>query len=246
MTCDQVQRWMEEHRPFAQAKGNRIPVSTSQHVESCSTCQRQWQWELAVHHAMHNVAVPDQLEQELQHSLCRVRRERQRARVLYASMAAAAVLLLTLALNWYLQQPYDLAKLSSIVSSLENQRPIASLVVTQPVRIHDLKQWLERQGVNASIPQRIKLQYVTSLQLVEMAGRKVAVLDLQAGGITSKVCLLERRFFNEKSMRQLHDSDNLTSFIISDNDESATLGWMIVEPSSAHLFVEGPLNPNGA
>lgn len=248
MTCESVEQWMIERRSFQVEPDESMPVAVAEHLQTCASCQRQAQWEAAIHRSMHQVEVPGQLELDIQYQLRRARRDRQRARTLYASLAAAAALFLTICLSWYIQRPYDLTKLSAAIVSMEMEslRTIVSQTFTEPVNAQQLKLWLERQGVGVTIPKRLKLQYVTAAHIVEIGGRKVPVLELQAGGSTSRVCLLERRYFDEKSQRQLHDSDNLASFIVADSDDSQSLGWMIVYQGSAQLFVEGTLNPNGA
>jgi hypothetical protein len=109
----------------------------------------------------------------------------------------------------------------------------------------DLKAWLQRQGVNAVIPKKLKVQYLTTAHIIEVQGRKVPVLELRTGGSTCRVCLLERRYFPEKLDRELRELDNLASHIIADSDESSSLGWMIVDQGSAMLFVEDGQSPNG-
>lgn len=248
MTCESVEQWMIEKRAFLVDPDESMPVAVADHLQTCAACQRQAQWEAAIHRSMHQVEVPGQLELDIQYQLRRARRERQRARTLYVSLAAAAALLLTVCLSWYIQRPYDLTKLSAAIVSMEmeSRRTIASQAFAQPVNAQQLKLWLERQGVGATIPKRLKLQCVTAAHIVDIGGRKVPVLELQVGGSAGKVCLLERRFFDEKSLRQLHDNENLSSFILADSDDSQSLGWMIVYQGSAQLFVEGTLNPNGA
>ncbi|MFO0816080.1 MAG: hypothetical protein U0796_22915 [Gemmatales bacterium] len=245
MTCQEVNEWLLTHRPQQATAECHAPQDVLDHVGQCASCQQEQQLDAFLRRAMHQVEPSPDLAGNILWQLRQRRRSQQRAQTLYWSMAAAAAFFLAICLHWYVQQPYDLSQLSQKVAALEFKQPIASLVLEQPLPQAQLVQWFSRQGVSISIPKRLKLEHLTGLYVVESGGRKVAVLELRAGGSVSKVCLLERRFFNTRTQRDMFD-ENLASFVIADSDDAETLGWMIVDKSSAHLFVEGTLPVGGA
>lgn len=246
MTCIEVQNWCLESAIRRPSDCTNAPVEVTQHLSHCAACQANLQLDEQVCSLMKQVEVPAHGAAAVLWNLRKRRRERQRARVLYWSMSAAAALLLALLTGWYLQRPYDLGKLSQTITQLDLQRSITAHQFTAPVQKSDLKAWLQRQGVSAVIPQKLKVQYLTRAHIIEIQGRKVPVLELRAGGSTCHVCLLERRYFHEKRDRDLREHENLASHIIADSDESTSLGWMIVDQGSAMLFVEDGQLPNGA
>lgn len=249
MNCQEVQQWISHSRAFAADQVESLSPELITHLESCAACKQLHQQEIrfdqAVHAAMHEVTVPMDAEKVMQWRLRQARRQRQRTRVLHWTLAAAAVFALVVSLVWYLQRPYDLARLHEAIQSIETRRPVATYVISQARQQGDLQQWLKRQGVATAIPSRLKLQYLTAAYIVEIGGRKVAVLELAAGSSTSKVCLLQRRYFNETLQQRWQEQAVLSSVVISDHEQSESLGWMIVDQGSAHLFVEGLVPQNG-
>lgn len=249
MMCEEVQHWLLTKRSFSKNEGGTLSTELSSHLSGCLDCQafqqREDRFDETVHQAIHELAIPPDLEKSILWKLRQVRLQRQRSRVLYWSLAAAAALVLTVCLNWYLQQPYDLERLHEVVVTGQSGRLVASYDVARGKQASDLQQWLQRQGVAAALPNRLKLQHLTAAYLVESGGRKVPVLELRAGSSTSTVCLLQRRYFNEQLKKKLQQQVSLSSYVIADSDDSDSLGWMIVDQGSAHLFVEGMVPQNG-
>lgn len=245
MTCADVQRWCLESAVHRPSDCTNAPVEITEHLSHCASCQASLQLDEHVCTLMKQVEVPAHGTEVVLWNLRKRRRERQRARVLYWSMSAAAALLLAVMTGWYLQRPYDLSKLSQTIALLDVNQATTTHHFTIPVQKADLKAWLQRQGVNAVIPYKLKVQFVTRAHIIEIQGRKVPVLELRTGGSTCHVCLLERRYFQEKRDRDLREHENLASHIIADNDESTSLGWMIVNQGSAMFFVEDGQVPNG-
>jgi hypothetical protein len=237
MTCQEVQDWVLAHRDARDA----APSNVLDHVAGCSHCQQEQRFDAFMSQAMQQVEPSPELSDNILWQLRQRRRSAQRASTLYWSMAAAAAFFLAICLHWYVQQPYDLANLSTKVAALDFNHPSTALVIDQPLSKDQLVQWFQRQGVSVTIPQRLKLQFVSAIYVVESAGRKVAVLDMRAGGSMSKVCLLERRFFSPRAQRSLAENQDLASFVIADTDDADALGWMIVDRASAHLFVDGAI-----
>ncbi|MFT3878106.1 MAG: hypothetical protein QM703_00420 [Gemmatales bacterium] len=250
MMCNEVQKWLLTSRFFSKDAGESVSTEVAEHLAGCAACQTFQQHEVrfdnAVHQAMHEVAIPIGLESSVLWKLRQSRRQQQRSRVLYWSLATAAALLMTVSLNWYVQRPYDLARLHEIIAAGQIRRTVGTYDMAKGRQVADLQQWLQRQGVPASLPGRLKLQHLTAAYIVEAGGRKVPVLEMRVGSSTSTICLLQRRYFNEQLQKKFHEQDNLTSFVIADSDGSDSLGWMIVDQGSAHLFVEGMVPQNGA
>lgn len=250
MKCEDVKQWLEGSRTFAKGSEEGLSNEISEHLVACPECtlqrQREDQFDHSIHRVIQDLVIPAQLEKSILWRLRQARRQRQRAWVVYGSLAAAAAFLMALCLNWYFQRPYDLAYLQEALNGIELRRNIVRHDIVAGASAAELKQWLSRQGIAASIPARLKLSCVKTAYVVETSGRKVAVLELQSGTSTSKVCLLQRRYFNEPWQRQMREQSALSSFVIADHDQSESLGWMIVDQGSAHLFVEGTLPHNGA
>lgn len=245
MTCVEVQSWCLESATRRPSDGANAPVEITEHLAQCAACQASLRLDEQVCTLIKQVEVPVDGASTLLWNLRKRRREQQRARVLYWSMSVAAAALLAVMVGWYLQRPFDLNHLAQTVSQFEIKRTITSHTFPAPVQMADLKAWLQRQGVNAVIPKKLKVQYLTTAHIIEVQGRKVPVLELRTGGSTCRVCLLERRYFPERLDRELREQDNLASHIIADSDESSSLGWMIVDQGSAMLFVEDGQLPNG-
>jgi hypothetical protein len=250
MTCGSVKDWLLQSRAFATTEVEAASAEVVDHLATCPACQafqqQDIQFDKVVHAAIQQVTVPISLAEQINWQLRVARRQRQRSRTLHWSMAAAASFLLALFLGWYVQRPYDLVRLHDSIDGIELRRFGAEYVPDSQKQPGDLKQWLQRQGVAVSIPARLKLQHLSSAYLVESAGRKVAVLEMRAGSSTSKICLLQRRYFNERQQQHLIEQGALSSFVIADHDDSDSIGWMIVDQGSAHLFVDGMLPVNGA
>src|SRR5262245_10279445 len=119
MECSEVKQWLAQSRSFAKSQEDAPSVEMSEHLTQCSDCLKRWKEEQSfdgqVHRAMHEVNAPSYLEQAIEWRLRQARRQRQRSRVLYGSLAAAAAFLLAVCLNWYFQRPYDLAYLNETV-----------------------------------------------------------------------------------------------------------------------------------
>ena len=255
MNCQDVQDWLltlhpslEGGIPAVEQSGtvSSAPASVVDHVAGCTHCQQEQRFDAFMRQAMRHVEPAPELASNILWQLRQRRRSAQRASTLYWSMAAAAAFFLAICLHWYVQQPYDLANLSNQVAALDLKQPANSLMPDELLEKEQLIQWFKRQGVAVTIPKRLKLQHVAALFVVESGGRKVAVLDLRLGGSTGKVCLLERRYFRADALRSLAENLSLSSFVITDSDEADTLGWMIVDRASAHLFVEGDIPEGGA
>lgn len=248
--CKEVQQWLLTNRSFCRNAGEPVSTEISEHLIGCTVCQAFQQHETrfdnAVHQVMHEVAIPMELESSVLWKLRQSRRQHQRSRALYWSVAAAAALLMAICLNWYVQRPYDLARLHEVIAAGQTRRTVATYDVAKGRQAVDLQQWLKRQGVSASIPNRLKLQHLTAAYIVEAGGRKIPVLEMRVGSSTSTICLLQRRYFNEQLQKKFDDQDSLASFVIADTDRSDSLGWMIVDQGSAHLFVEGMVPQDGA
>ena len=250
MKCQEVQQWLLLSRAFAEGHEKPAPVELSQHLVNCVDCKNLQQQEVwydqAIHEAMHKVTIPVDLERQVLWRLRQARRQQQRARVLYGTLAAAAAFIIAICLGWYIQRPYDLARLHEAIQGIESRQTSSTYIPGQGKQPGDLQLWLKRQGVASSLPARLKLQHLTAAYLVEIGGRKVAVLEMRAGSSTSMVCLLQRRLFNEQLQQQMRDQAILSSVVISDHEHSESLGWMIVDQGSAHLFVDGMVPQNGA
>jgi len=249
MKCDEVQQLLIANRSWTGHANDAVSAEAVEHLLGCAACQlfqqREDRFDKEVHQAMHEVAIPMELEKSLLWKLRQDRRQRQRSRALYGSLAAAAALLMAVCLNWYVHRPYDLARLHETVAALESRRTLATYDLAKGRQPADLQQWIQRQGVSASIPNRLKMQHLIAAYIVEVGGRKVPVLEMRVGSSTSTVCLLQRRYFNDQLQRKLQEQDSLTSFVIADNDGSESLGWMIVDQGSAHLFVDDMAPQNG-
>lgn len=249
MKCDEVQQWVIVHRSWNVEGLEVISTEITEHLAACAACQKlrqlETQFDSAVHQILHQVAIPIELESSVLWKLRRARRQRQRSRTLHWSLAAAAALLMAVCLNWYVQRPYDLARLHDAVVAIDSRRTVATYDVAKGHQTADLQQWLKRQGISTTIPNRLKLQHLTGACIVETGGRKVAVLEMRSGSSTSTICLLQRRYFNDQLQRKLQEQNSLSSFVIADTDVSESLGWMIVDQGSAHLFVDGMIPQNG-
>ncbi|HQR07183.1 MAG TPA: hypothetical protein PLN21_10195 [Gemmatales bacterium] len=249
MMCEEVQQWLLTNRSWCKDAGVFVSTEIAEHLAGCNTCQafqkQEARFDNAVHQAMHEVAIPMELESSVLWKLRQARRQQQRSLVLYWSLAAAAAMLMAVCLNWYVQRPYDLARLHEVVAAGQTRRTVATYDVAKGRQDIDLQQWLQRQGVAVSIPSRLKVEHLTAAYIIEVGGRKIPVLEMRVGSSTSTVCLLQRRYFNEQLQKKFHDQDSLTSFVIADSADSGSLGWMIVDQGSAHLFVEGMVPQNG-
>lgn len=249
MKCDEIQSFLRTSRSWDGHADEDVSSDVVEHLSTCVACQsfqqQEDRFDKEVHLAMHQVAIPMELEKSILWNLRQARRQQQRSRALYGSLAAAAAILIAVCLNWYVQRPYDLALLHETVVALESRRTVATYDLTKGRQPADLQQWLQRQGISASIPNRLKMQHLIAAYIVEIGGRKVPVLEMRVGNSTSTVCLLQRRYFNDQLQKKLQEQDSLTSFVIADNDSSESLGWMIVDQGSAHLFVEGMTPQNG-
>lgn len=249
MKCNEVQQWLLTSRSWS--RDAREPVSTEigEHLAGCTDCQvfqqHESQFDHTVRQTMQEVAIPVDLENNVFWKLRQARRQQQRSRALYWSLAAAAALLLAASLNWYVQRPYDLARLHEIIAAGQIRRTVATYDIAKGRQAVDLQQWLQRQGVSISIPNRLKLRHLTAAYIIEAGGRKIPVLEMRVGSSSSVICLLQRRYFNEPLQKKFHEQDILTSFVIADADGSDSLGWMIVDQGNAHLFVEGMVPQNG-
>ena len=249
MKCEEIQSMLRTSRSWSRHADEAISSDVVEHLSACAACQliqqQEYRFDEEVHQAMHEVAIPMELEKSILWKLRQARRQQQRSRALYWSLAAAAALLMAVCLSWYMQRPYDLARLHDTVADLGLRRTVGTYDLAKGRQPADLQQWLQRQGVSASIPNRLKMQHLIAAYIVEVGGRKVPVLELKVGSSTSTVCLLQRRYFNDQLQKKLQEQDSLTSFVIADNDNSESLGWMIVDQGSAHLFVEGMAPQNG-
>jgi hypothetical protein len=247
MNCDEIQLRLRTSRSWSRNADEAIPTEVVEHLSTCAACrsyqEQEDRFDSEVHQMMHEVAVPMELEKSLLWKLRQARRQQQRSRALYWSMAAAAALLMAVSLNWYIQRPYDLVRLHETIVVLEFRHTVATYDLTKGSKPADLQQWLQRQGISASIPNRLKMQHLIAAYIVEVGGRKVPVLEMRVGSSTSTVCLLQRRYFNDQLQKKLQEQ--MTSIVIADNDSSESLGWMIVDQGSAHLFVEGMTPQNG-
>lgn len=249
MECREVREWVLTSRPFVQNEGEGAPSACKEHLAGCTQCQQyqkaDQRFDDAVHAMMQAMVVPADLESRIQWRLRQERRRQQRSRVLYWSMSAAALFFFVVSINWYYQRPYDLTRLHETITGMESRRAISTYDLSHGKQPSDLQQWLNRQGIAVSLPARLKLQHLTAAYIVEAGGRKVPVLELRAGSATSKICLLHRRYFDEHVQQQMRDQGLLSSYVITDHDQSESLGWMIVEQGSAYLFVEGLPPHNG-
>lgn len=250
MSCQEIQNRIIAMRSFSHDEDAQLTDETRQHVAQCSGCQKllqtDTQFDALLHQVIHQVSAPESLESGIQWRLRQQRRARQRSRTLYWSLSAAAALLLAVSVNWYLNRPYDLSSLAVSMATLDRQHNAVSFEQLNGLQKIELIQWLKRNGFSSDIPSRIKLEHLTGASVVVIGGRKVPVLELKAGGAISRVCLLQRRFFDEKKVKQLKDDENLSSFVVTDRDDAASVGWMIVERGSAHLFIDGFFLPDGA
>lgn len=247
--CNEVQQWLFTSRSFSKDAGEAVSTELIEHLAGCTACQafqqQESRFDISVHQAMHEVTIPMELENSVLWKLRQTRRQQQRSRVLYWSLAAAAALLMAFSLNWYVERPYDLPRIHEAIAAGQTRRTGATYDIAKGRLAVDLQQWLQRQGVAASIPNRLKLQHLTAAYIVEAGGRKIPVLEMRVGSSTSTICLLQRRYFNEQLQKNFYDQDSQTSFVIADSDGSDSLGWMIVDQGSAHLFVEGMVPQNG-
>lgn len=250
MSCQEIQNRIIAMRSFSHDEDALLTEETRQHVAQCSGCQKllktDSQFDAMLHQVMHQVSAPESLESGIQWRLRQQRRARQRSRTLYWSLAAAAALLMAISVNWYIHRPYDLSNLAVAMSQLDGQQSAVSFDPAQGQQKAELFQWLRRNGFSSEVPARLKLQFLTGASVVQIGGRKVPVLELKVGGAISRVCLLQRRFFDERKVQQLKEEDNLSSFVVADHDDAPAVGWMIVERGSAHLFIEGFFLPDGA
>ena len=249
MDCGKIHELLQNSRLFAASEDSDNLRTCQSHLEECQPCREllaaEQKFDSAVHKVIHATPVPQALESSILWSLRQHQRERQRSRVLYWSMAAAAALLLAVGLNWYYQRPYDLSRLHETIALNKAPRALATYDLAQGRQPASLQQWLKRHGIAVTLPARLKLQHLSAAWIIEAGGRKIPVLELRAGSATSRICLLQRRYFNEHLQQQLATDGILSSFVIADQNESPSLGWMIVERGSAHLFVDDALNPNG-
>jgi hypothetical protein len=244
MTCQELQLWCHESAARRPGDLASAPSDVSEHLSNCAACQASLKLDQHICEQIKQVDLPTDGVATMLWNVRRRQREWQRARVLYWSMSAAAALLLAVMLGWYFQRPYDLNTLVSKVNQIDVQKVVSSQQFPAPIQAADLKAWLNRQGLTPEIPKKLRLQFLTAAYIIEVQGRKVAVLELRTGGNISRVCLLERRYFPESLHRQLKEEDNLASHIIADSDDSNGLGWMIVNQGSAMLFVDD-VGPNG-
>ncbi|HMO35329.1 MAG TPA: hypothetical protein PKA06_04740 [Gemmatales bacterium] len=245
MTCQEFQNWCYESADCRPSRLAAAPQEITAHWNTCSACQAVWQTEEKVRERIQQVEVPAGNISQVVWAVRKRRREMQRARVLYWSLSAAAVLLLSVLVHWYVQQPYDLARLASTVQQLDSRKGVQSQVFIPPVQPEALRAWLTRQGISADIPAKLRLQYLTAAHIIEIQGRKVAVLELRTEGNLCRVCLLERRYFRDALDEKLREQDNLASRILADSQDSTSLGWMLLQQGSALLFLDDSI-PNGA
>lgn len=250
MNCQELHHRILALRAFTDNADAALEEDARLHVAQCAACQQlmhaDQQFDAMLQQAMHQVVVPESLESVIQWRLRQQHRVRQRSRTLYWSLAAAAALLMAVTLNWYLHLPYDLSSLAVAITEINKQHSAVSFDPLQGQQKAELMQWLRQNGFSTEIPSRIKLQFLTGASVVQIGRRKVPVLELKTGGAISRVCLLQRRFFDERKIRQLKEEENVSSFVVSDREDTAAVGWMIVERGSAHLFIEGFFLPDGA
>jgi hypothetical protein len=248
MECRHVQELIRCNRRFAGGLSDGDRDAVREHLLRCPGCaaygDREAAFDTAVRPVMLDVAVPIQLQERILRAMRKARRARQRRRVLYASLVAAAALFLAITLGWYSQRPYDLRALQEEVDRLEQGQPADRYELPMNPSRAGLKSWLVRNGISTPIPSQLRLDRLTGAYLVHAGGRKVPVLELRSGPAVSRVFLLERRFFSEGLRRKLYDGDNVVSFIVAD-PASNGLGWMITDPSTASQFVDGELRDPG-
>jgi hypothetical protein len=197
---------------------------------------REEAFDAAVRPALLDVSVPPNLSQRIGWALRRERRARQRRNSLYASLAAAALLCIALSIGWYFQRPYDLTRLQE-----QSGNVLARFDPPARAREHELAEWLHRQGIAVTAPAQLKLQFLTSAYVIEVGGRKVAVLELNKPGSASRVYLLQRKYFNEKQRQEL-EQEGIVSKIIADRDDSLSLGWIIIDQGSENAFLDDRSN----
>lgn len=243
MTCSEWKQWLTTYRAFAPAEGDALTSDALAHSASCPPCQEQFahqtQCDETIRTAMQQVVLPVHGQDQVFWKLQQQRRQHSRSKALYWSVAAAAALLLAVSVNWYLQRPYDLHHLQDAVAAIDQGRVLASYDVAQHPRSTDLQQWLSRHGIAITVPARLKLHLLSNAYVIDSGGRKVAVLEMRLGTTTSRICLLQRRFFSEAQQRKLFEQDHFMSFVVADQQDAESLGWMIVDQGSAHLFVDG-------
>jgi hypothetical protein len=218
-------------------------------VAECPTCQafrnREYAFDTMVRPAMLDVAAPDHLPEQILVAMRRARRERQRARSLYASLAAAAALFVAVAAGWYVNRPYDLVSLYQSVGWIDQGQIVARFDPSNSSHATGLKSWLVRNGISTTIPQRLRIRHLSQAYIVDVGGRKVPVLELRDGLSVSRVFLLERRYFSDLLHRKLFDAANVISYVIADHDDSNALGWMICDQGTPNQFVDGDLPESG-
>lgn len=236
MTCQEAQQWIRCNRLFATGLGDGESTALAEHLLGCSSCtdamDREEAFDAAVRPVLLDVSVPTDLSQRIGWALRQERRARQRRISLYASLAAAALLCIALSVGWYFQRPYDLSRLQE-----QSGNVLAKFDPPAQGRERALAKWLQRQGVAATTPTQLKLQFLTSAYVVEVSGRKVAVLELNKPGSASRVYLLQRKYFNEKKCQEL-EQEGIVSRIVADRNDSLSLGWMVIDQGSGNVFLD--------
>src|SRR5215471_297169 len=98
MKCEQAQEWIRCHRLFAEGLGDEEASALAEHLAECPACakamDREEAFDEAVRPVMMGVPIPIGLEEKVRWAMRRSRRARQRTMALYASLAAAAALLM--------------------------------------------------------------------------------------------------------------------------------------------------------
>jgi hypothetical protein len=244
MTCQEAKQLIRCHRLFADGLGDGDSTALAEHLLSCAACSeamdREEAFDAAVRPAILEVSIPANLAQNIYWALRRIRRARQRRLTLYASLAAAAALCLALSTGWYYQRPYDLTRLQE-----QSANVLAKFEPPSEGRDRALTEWLQRQGIAATMPSRLKLQYLTGAYVTEVNGRKVVVLELNKPGSAIRVYLLQRKYFDERQRQEL-EQEGIVSKVIADGNESPSLGWIVIDQGSDQAFHEPhrPVSPD--
>jgi hypothetical protein len=246
MDCRQAHELIRCERRFADGLSAGDAAALRAHVAACPACQGvqagEAAFDAAVRPVMVAVVVPSELPEGIRWNLRRAQRARQRARTLYTSLAAAAVLFVGVGLGWYSTRPYDLPGLYQALDNVDRGQPVPRFDPGATFPNHaGVNSWLARNGVSTAVPERLRIRHLAGAYIVSAGGRKVAVLELRDATSVSRVFLLERRYFSEGMQRKLYDEDNVNSYVIADHYESPALGWMIVGQGTPNQFVDGEL-----
>jgi hypothetical protein len=165
--------------------------------------------------------------------------------VLFTSVASAAALFVAVSLGWYQNRPYDLASLHEAVEWVDQGQPVARFDPGATPTPAALQSWLSRNGVSTPVPARLRIRHLAGACIVNVSGRKVALLELRDVTSLTRVFLLERRYFSEGLRQQLYHRDNVVSYVVADDAESSSLGWMIVDQGTPNQFVDGDMPDSG-